>query len=30
VIVTESGRRGFFETFGIGMLEENENRTDGR
>jgi hypothetical protein len=30
VIVTELGRRGFLETFGIGVPEENENRTEGR
>jgi hypothetical protein len=27
VIVTPPGRRGFLETFGIGVLEENQNRT---
>lgn len=30
VIVTESGRRGFFETFGIGVPEENKDRTEDR
>jgi hypothetical protein len=30
VIVTELGRRGFLETFGIGVSDENGNRTAGR
>jgi DNA-binding transcriptional ArsR family regulator len=30
VIVTASGKRGFLETFGIGVSEENGNRTKGK
>jgi DNA-binding transcriptional ArsR family regulator len=30
VILTELGRRGFLQTFGIGVPKENENRTEGR
>jgi len=30
VIVTQPGRRGFLEAFGIGVPEENENRTAGQ
>ena len=30
VIVSELGRRGFLATFGIGVPEENENRSEGR